>query len=174
MQEYCACGFVEAVSATGENMALEQDKCVFCEILAGQRQAAIVYRDATCVAILDAFPLTRGHVLLIPHQHAQHIEDLPTASVAHLFRLASEFSAAWRKHSAIPATNLLLNNGRAANQHVAHVHLHVIPRQHGDSWLVVWRYLTRFFNPLSYVGRTQRLAREAERVRSLLINVDTH
>jgi histidine triad (HIT) family protein len=158
---------------TDQSMTPEHKKCVFCEILAGRLPAAIVYRDDACIALLDAFPLKQGHLLLIPVQHAQHIEELPAASVAHLFRLGAEFSAAWRQKAAIPATNLVLNNGSAANQHVPHVHLHVIPREQGDGWLIAWRYLTRFFNPLSYIGRERRLAREAARVRSLLLDMHT-
>lgn len=150
-------------------MTTGEKKCVFCEILSGQVPAAIIYRDDTCVALLDAFPLSRGHLLLIPHEHAQHIEDLPAPTVAHLFRIGAELSAAWRRNGAVPATNLILNNGRAANQHVPHVHLHVIPRRRGDSMLLAWRYLTRFFNPLSYMGRQQRLAREAQRLQALLL-----
>lgn len=144
------------------------DKCVFCEILASRMPAEIVYRDDVCVALLDAFPFTRGHLLLIPHLHAQHIEELPAETVAHLFRVGSEFSAAFRKHAGIPATNLVLNNGKAANQHVPHVHLHVVPRRNGDSLRVMWRFYTRFFNPLSYIGRKRRMARDAAYVRELM------
>lgn len=145
-----------------------QEKCLFCEILADRLPAEVVYRDHTCVVILDAFPLTRGHLLVIPHQHAQHIEDLPASSVAHLFHLGAALSAAWRSKEETPATNLLLNNGTASNQHVPHVHLHVIPRRRGGASRMVWRFLTRFANPLSYIGRKQRLARDAAYVRALL------
>lgn len=142
--------------------------CVFCEILAGKIPAEIIYHDDTCTALLDAFPLTRGHLLLIPHQHAQHIEELPADTVAHLFRLGAEFSSSLRRDGAIAATNLMLNNGKAANQHVPHVHLHVMPRRNGDSAAVVWRFFTRFLNPLSYIGRKRRMARDAAYVRTLL------
>jgi histidine triad (HIT) family protein len=153
----------------GGNMANDHGACVFCDILAGRKPGAIVHRDDVCVALLDAFPLSRGHLLIIPHQHAQHIEDLPPATTEHLFRLGADFSAVCRRGGMAPATHLLLNNGSAANQHVPHVHLHVIPRGRGSSLpMVVWRYLTRFFNPLSYVGRAKRLEREAARYRSLL------
>ncbi|KIF83363.1 HIT domain-containing protein [Noviherbaspirillum autotrophicum] len=146
-------------------------KCVFCEILAGRLPAEVVYRDESCIALLDAFPVTRGHLLLIPHLHAQHIEELPAQTVTHLFRLGAEFSSALRKNKEIPATNLMLNNGKAANQHVPHVHLHVVPRRNGDSLWVIWRFFTRFFNPLSYLGRKRRMARDAAYVRNLLDGV---
>jgi histidine triad (HIT) family protein len=149
-------------------MAPNQKKCVFCEILADRIPGAIVYRDESCIALLDAFPLSRGHVLLLPLQHAQHIEELPPATVTHLFDLGMKFSAALRQRGAIPATNLVLNNGRAANQHVPHAHLHIIPRRQGDSWLVALRYMTRFLNPLSYVGRKRRLSVEVAKMRALL------
>lgn len=149
-------------------MASNRGKCIFCDIMAGKLPAEIVYRDQVCIVLLDAFPLTRGHLLVIPHQHAQHVEELPAASVAQLFDVATRFSAMWRGRGGVSATNLMLNNGWAANQHVPHVHLHVIPRRRGDTLLMVWRFLTRFFNPLSYVGRRQRLAREAIRIRELV------
>ncbi|HEY0844309.1 MAG TPA: HIT family protein [Noviherbaspirillum sp.] len=149
-------------------MAMHQEKCLFCDILGGRLPAEVVYRDHVCAVILDAFPLTRGHLLVIPHGHAQHIEELPASSVTHMFALGSRLSAALRSRGEIPATHLLLNNGAAANQHVAHVHLHVIPRRRGDSWYAVWRFLTRFINPFSYLGRERRLARDAVYVREML------
>ena len=142
--------------------------CLFCRILAGELPAAVVHRDEHCVAILDAFPLTRGHLLLVSTQHGQHIEDLPAPAVAHLFATAVRFSAALRRHGDSPATAIVLNNGKAANQHVPHAHVHVIPRRDGDTPLVVWRYLSRFLNPWSYIGRAQRLEKQAQVWRGLL------
>ncbi|MBI3731717.1 MAG: HIT family protein [Burkholderiales bacterium] len=143
-------------------------ECVFCEILNGRSAASVVYRDEHCIAILDAFPLTRGHLLVIPQQHQQHIEELPEETVAYLFAMASRFSSALRLSGESNATALLLNNGKAANQHVAHVHLHVIPRRDGDTVMMVWRYLTRFINPWSYIGRSKRLSQQAVRWQALL------
>ena len=148
-------------------------RCIFCDILNGQSEAAVVYRDQHCIAILDAFPLTRGHLLVIPHQHQQHIEELPEETVAYLFALASRFSSALRLGGESEATAVVLNNGKAANQHVAHVHLHVIPRRKGDTALVVWRYVTRFINPWSYIGRSKRLGQQATRWQSLLQKAGT-
>jgi histidine triad (HIT) family protein len=88
--------------------------------------------------------------------------------VAYLFQLGARFSAVLRRNGESPATAVVLNNGKAANQHVPHVHLHVIPRRNGDTALVVWRYVTRFINPLSYIGRNQRLARQALTWQTLL------
>lgn len=149
-------------------MASNRSKCIFCDILAGKLPAEIVYRDDVCIVLLDAFPLTRGHLLVIPHQHAQHVEELPGPSAAQLFDVATRFSAMWRGQDGVSATNLMLNNGWAANQHVPHVHLHVIPRRRGDTLPMVWRFLTRFLNPFSYIGRQQRLAREAASIRELV------
>ena len=143
-------------------------ECIFCEILNGHSAASVVYRDEHCIAILDAFPLTRGHLLVIPQQHQQHIEELPEETVAYLFAMASRFSSALRLGGESDATAVLLNNGKAANQHVAHVHLHVIPRRNGDTVMMAWRYMTRFINPWSYIGRSKRLSRQAVRWQALL------
>ena len=145
-------------------------KCIFCDILANRAPAFTVYRDQHCIAILDAFPLTRGHLLLIPHLHQQHIEELPPETVTYLFQLGAKFSAALRRNGESPATAVVLNNGKAANQHVPHVHLHVIPRRNGDTLPMIWHYMTRFVNPWSYIGRKQRLAKQARMWQALLKN----
>ena len=142
--------------------------CIFCEILKGHNAAAVVYKDEHCIAILDAFPLTHGHLLLIPRQHQQHIEELPAETVSYLFSQASRFSAALRLTGESAATAVVLNNGKAANQHVPHVHVHVIPRRNGDTAMLVWRYLTRFINPWSYIGRGKRLSKQAVRWQAML------
>lgn len=149
-------------------MKHDTQHCVFCAILAGRVAAEIVHRDAHCVVLLDAFPLTRGHLLVVALRHAEHLEDLPEESAAQLFRVGARCSAAWRGDGAVRATNFLLNNGQGANQHVPHVHLHIIPRRRGDTPLLLWRQLTRFLNPLAALGRRERLARDAARVRALL------
>jgi histidine triad (HIT) family protein len=151
-----------------ENNVADKHECIFCEILNGRSAASVVYRDEHCIAILDAFPLTRGHLLVIPQQHQQHIEELPEETVSYLFAMASRFSSALRLGGESNATAVLLNNGKAANQHVPHVHLHVIPRRDGDTAMMVWRYVTRFINPWSYIGRSKRLSRQAARWQELL------
>ncbi|WP_433195082.1 HIT family protein [Nocardia sp. CA-107356] len=107
--------------------------CVFCRIGAGEAPATKVYEDDTLCAFLDIRPIARGHTLVIPKQHATQLEDLDADLGAHIFRAGHRLALAVRRSDlAADGANLVLNDGTAAFQTVSHVHLHVIPRRHGD------------------------------------------
>ncbi|MBI2518567.1 MAG: HIT family protein [Opitutae bacterium] len=114
--------------------AAETKRCVFCEIVAGQREQAAVYRDDKVMAFMTIGPVNPGHVLVIPLVHADnYLEVQPEA-------LGAMLAAAQRIGRALQLTDLnaegiqlLMNTGRAAGQTVFHAHLHVIPRHTGDS-----------------------------------------
>jgi histidine triad (HIT) family protein len=107
--------------------------CVFCRIAAGEAPATKVYEDDTLCAFLDIRPVARGHTLVIPKRHAAELDDLDADLGAHIFRAGHRLAMAVRRSSlGADGANLVLNDGTAAFQTVAHVHLHVIPRKHGD------------------------------------------
>ncbi len=107
--------------------------CPFCRIVAGELPASVVHRDQLCWALMDVRPVRRGHALVIPAHHAVMLEELDDATRARMWEIGLSVAAAHRA-SAIPCRghNFLLNDGKAANQTVAHAHLHVIPRTGGD------------------------------------------
>ena len=110
-------------------------ECVFCDIAAGTAPAAILYRDALCLAFMDIQPVNAGHLLVVPIRHATYLADLPPDTGAQLFRVAQQLSAALRRSGVrCEATNLFLADGEAAGQDVFHVHLHVFPRFAGDGF----------------------------------------
>lgn len=107
--------------------------CVFCRIAAGEAPATKVYEDDTLCAFLDIRPIARGHTLIIPRRHATELADLDAELGAHIFRAGHRLALAIRRSGlAADGANLVLNDGKAAFQTVPHVHLHVIPRRHGD------------------------------------------
>jgi histidine triad (HIT) family protein len=107
--------------------------CIFCDILAGKALANFVYRDDLCAAFMDIRPVNPGHVLVVPLKHAVLLTELEEASVRQIFWVAQQVDAALRKTDLkCEAVNLFLADGRAAGQEVMHVHLHVMPRYHGD------------------------------------------
>jgi diadenosine tetraphosphate (Ap4A) HIT family hydrolase len=109
--------------------------CEFCEIVAGRSPASVVYRDEDCIAFMDLRPVTAGHLLVVPIEHATHLADLDPAEGQALFALAQRLTAAIRRSSLKPAgVNWHLADGEAAGQEVFHVHLHVIPRYRGDGF----------------------------------------
>jgi len=107
--------------------------CVFCGIVAGTAPATKVYEDDAVCAFLDIRPITRGHTLIVPKQHAGELADLDPDLGAAVFRVGHRLARAVR-HGGLAAdgANLVINDGRAAFQTVGHVHLHVIPRHDGD------------------------------------------
>lgn len=106
---------------------------MFCKIVAGQAPATTVYEDADVLAFLDIRPITKGHTLVIPKQHATVLDDLDSALGSKVFQVAHTLARALRRSDlAADGANLLLNDGVAAFQTVHHVHMHVVPRGHGD------------------------------------------
>lgn len=107
--------------------------CVFCNILSGALPASVIYEDASFIVIMDAYPLTPGHVLIIPKAHHKHLKDLAPADQSKLFELGSVIMDALSSAGFCDGdSNLLLNDGKQANQTVPHIHLHVIPRSKHD------------------------------------------
>ncbi|MET7772357.1 HIT family protein [Nocardia sp. NPDC005366] len=107
--------------------------CVFCRIVAGEAPSTKVYEDDTLCAFLDIRPIAKGHTLVIPKQHAAELGDLDADLGAEIFRTGHRLALAMRGSTlSADGANLVLNDGKAAFQTVAHVHLHVIPRRHGD------------------------------------------
>ena len=107
--------------------------CVFCEIVSGQRPAAIVYRDDTVLAFMDIAPRNPGHVLVVPVRHADNLLELPPATARDMMAVAQRIARALKATDLkTEGIQVLMNTGKAAGQEVFHAHLHVIPRFSGE------------------------------------------
>ena len=129
--------------------------CVFCAIVTGA-PADRVLEDDEFVGFLDARPVFKGHVLLVPRQHVVTLPDLPAALrdpfLAHAQALATAMTTALGAQGSFVAVN------NTVSQSVPHLHLHVVPRTKGDG-------LRGFFWPRTrYAGG--EAADYAERIRS--------
>ena len=103
------------------------EDCIFCDIVSRKAPSRIVFEDSDYVAFLDAFPFSRGHTLVCPRKHGVTIWDMKEEEIAGLFRVASRVSKAVVNAVRADGFRFVQNNGEAANQVVAHVHVHVIP-----------------------------------------------
>lgn len=109
--------------------------CVFCRILAGELDASFVYRDDCVSAFLDIQPVNPGHLLVVPHRHAETLAELPPDVAGHIMTVAQQLITRLRETDVrCEGVNLFLADGAVAGQEVAHVHLHVIPRFAGDGF----------------------------------------
>src|SRR5699024_11509001 len=75
-------------------------ECVFCQISAGKLPAAVVYEDDKALVILDLFPVTQGHALVVPRQHCASIQALPAENTEHLLHLVRLTMAAQEQEDA--------------------------------------------------------------------------
>ncbi len=102
------------------------DPCLFCDIIAHRRPGYFVYEDDATVAFLDLYPLSRGHLLVVPRRHVDRLTDLAPADYAPVLRGLVEVC---RRVGRLAADyNVGVNQGAAAGQIVFHLHFHVIPR----------------------------------------------
>ncbi len=105
-------------------------KCAFCAV----RDEATLLQDNLAYALTDAFPVSEGHLLIIPKRHTADYFDLGTAEVRACQRLLGQArSILLREDSTISGFNVGINSGEAAGQTVMHCHIHLIPRRAGDN-----------------------------------------
>jgi histidine triad (HIT) family protein len=117
--------------------------CVFCAIVAGEAPAIRIYEDDGYLAILDIRPFTRGHTLVLPKQHTVDLTDTPSETLADMVVIGQRIARAARATELADATNIGINDGRAAFQTMFHIHLHVLPRRNGDKLSVARGMLLR-------------------------------
>ena len=106
--------------------------CLFCKIISGEIKSNKIHEDELTYAFLDIFPVTKGHALVIPKNHAQHIEELDDDSVSAILITAKKVSDRLRNTLDYPATTIGINNGPEAGQEIGHVHIHIIPRKESE------------------------------------------
>jgi histidine triad (HIT) family protein len=142
-------------------------QCLFCKIAAGTEPAVVVHRDERCMAFMDVHPLAPGHVLLIPLTHAERLDQLDTATRRHLYRAMDALVAAQRRAGfGVEGSQFIVNDGKAANQHIPHVHLHLVPRRRGDAIGFFWRVLLHFTGLFGPRTRREALQVQADAIAS--------
>ena len=105
--------------------------CIFCKIISKQIPAKILNETSHSICFLDAFPLAKGHVLVIPKKHHQKIQELSTDENSDLFSLVHTMMS--KVDSITGSTLVAIHNGENAGQEIPHVHVHLVPRDTSDS-----------------------------------------
>ena len=140
-------------------MTSEVTGCAFCAIEARTVPAHTVFADDAAVAFLDARPVFKGHVLVVPRQHYVTLGDLPPELIEPYFAVVQRISA--RLPGALGAQGTFVAMNNIVSQSVPHLHTHVIPRTKGDG-------LRGFFWPrLRYESDTEA-AGYAQRIKAAL------
>jgi histidine triad (HIT) family protein len=118
-------------------MAADPD-CLFCKIVAGEIPATRVAEDDRTVAFMDINPATRGHVLVIPREHAKDLLEIDPEDLTAVAKAAQRVAATMPERLGADGVNLLNSCGRAAWQTVFHFPVHVIPRSIADPLRLPW------------------------------------
>ena len=105
--------------------------CIFCKIVSKEIPTKILYEDDDTVSFLDAFPVAKGHTLVIPKTHHAKIQDLPFDINQKLFDTVHKMTS--KVDSLEGSTLIAIHNGKESGQEIPHVHVHLIPRSNDDS-----------------------------------------
>jgi ATP adenylyltransferase len=114
----------------------KQSECIFCDAVARNQDAEtlIVHRAEQCFVILNRFPYTSGHVMIVPYAHVAELHLCEAGTLGEIMDLAQRVEKVFRDDYKPDGMNLGMNLGRAAGAGVAgHLHLHMLPRWIGDS-----------------------------------------
>lgn len=119
--------------------------CIFCDIISGKQKSKKLYEDGEFLVILDAFPVTEGHSLVIPKQHAKSVHELSGSTAANAFLLSRRMARALQ--DALKADDANIATAPAA---IDHFHIHVVPR-----------YDTDMMGPLADLGNKRETSEKA-------------
>ena len=136
--------------------------CIFCDLIRGAAEVSICYEDSVAIAFLDIQPVNPGHVLVVPREHYEMLQDIPKDVGAHLYQVAAKLIPRVQTASGASDMNIVVNSGAAAGQNVMHYHIHLIPRRENDGFDVPLPF------PGSPMPNRQQLDAMAARIGSML------
>src|SRR6266498_5657835 len=122
--------------------------CIFCDLprLGDDIKAGIVHRGEHCFVVLNIYPYTSGHVMVVPYAHLDELQKLPAPAACEMIELSKKLEGTLRELYRPDGVNLGMNIGKAAGAGIAgHIHMHVLPRWVADA------------NFISVVGETRIL-----------------
>jgi histidine triad (HIT) family protein len=110
------------------------DDCAFCSIVRGESPATLVHQDDAIIAFMDIQPITQGHMLVVPREHAVLMASVSDQVAMRAFRVARKLASVVRSALGAEGVNLFVADGEVAFQDVPHFHIHVIPRYPNDGF----------------------------------------
>ena len=110
---------------------MEKDYCLFCD-RNNKKEHKIILENDFCYARWDNFPVSKGHLEVVPKLHISSFFDIGDEQLIQLFALIKKTKAMVQKKYNPNGYNLGINEGEAAGRTVHHLHIHLIPRYKGD------------------------------------------
>jgi len=107
-------------------------ECIFCKIIASDIPCHEVLKNDKVMAFFDVLPISQGHSIIVPREHVADVEDLSDDALAAMALAVKKIGKAVMDGLDVKGYSVFLDNKSAANQHVPHVHFHLVPRAEGD------------------------------------------
>lgn len=124
--------------------------CVFCHITEHpdlDEAHHVLYRDERCFIVMNRYPYTPGHFMIIPHHHTDALEALDPQTWLHMSTMAQRGVRLLKEFFGAQGVNIGMNLGRAGGAGIAeHIHMHVVPRWSGDTNFITSIAETRVYS----------------------------
>ncbi len=117
----------------GEHRVVEG--CVFChKIAADDAEEHVLYRGEHCFVVLNRYPYSNGHLMVVPYAHVSSLQDLEASVLLEMIQLVQEAERILGEVQGPDGYNVGVNEGSAAGAGIEeHIHMHVVPRWEGDA-----------------------------------------
>lgn len=137
----------------------KQKGCIFCEAQKSrEKDSLICHRGKNYFVILNKYPYSTGHLMIVPYKHVATPEEIPPEDSMEMWKLMNRCVKILKDNLHPDGFNMGMNIGRSAGAGVKdHFHLHIVPRWNGDA------------NFMAVVGETKVLSYELEEIRDILI-----
>nr|WP_321265752.1 HIT domain-containing protein [uncultured Sulfurimonas sp.] len=126
------------------------DGCVFCHIVDNPQkdeEQHVLYRDEHCFMVMNVYPYTPGHFMIIPNIHTDKLEDLPSETWLHMSDLAQKGVRLLKEGLNSQGVNIGMNLGIAGGAGIAeHIHMHLVPRWQRDTNFITSIANTRVYS----------------------------
>jgi len=110
--------------------------CPFCRIVRQELKAVVVHEDNDILVIMDLYPATPGHMLVLPKEHIETLYAMPEDIGARIMITTIAVAKSIKQKLSPIGLNLIQSNELSAGQTVSHFHLHIVPRYKDDSVLL--------------------------------------
>jgi len=107
-------------------------ECIFCKIIDGEIPAVKVLDEELVIAFMDINPSSKGHMLVVPKNHAENIFEISESDLATLIKAVKRCAKAVKEALNAEGITVLQLNGKASDQIIPHFHIHIIPRWEND------------------------------------------
>ncbi len=104
---------------------MKMDDCIFCKIVEGEIAKKEIYSDEKVTVLMDVFPKSKGHILIIPNEHVEDIIGVSNNMILNINEIAKTMIEKLMKNLGCDGVEIVYNYG--INQEIKHYHLHLIP-----------------------------------------------